>query len=35
MPVLKEVEIKQRISMGKKAEYNDSPNLYLAVFLAV
>ena len=34
MPVLKEVEIKQRISMGKKAEYNDSPNLYLAATVA-
>lgn len=31
---LKEVEIKQRISLGKKAEYNDTPNLYLAATVA-
>jgi len=31
---LKEVEIKQKISLGKKAEYNDTPNLYLAATVA-
>jgi len=34
MAVLKELEIKQKISLGKKAEYNDIPNLYLAATAA-
>lgn len=34
MPVLKELEIKQKIALGKKAEYNDSSNLYLAATVA-
>lgn len=34
LPVLKELEIKQKIALGKKAEYNDSSNLYLAATVA-
>jgi integrase len=34
MAVLKELEIKQKIGLGKKAEYNDIPNLYLAATAA-